>query len=119
MKSKKIPEKFRVWIDAGKRFKLSHAQIQMARELGMNPKKFGKLANHGQEPWKAPLGEYIQRLYQKHFQKAEPDVVRSIEEMVQAERMKQELRKARKRAGTVSDATSKNGANAGLNEPKK
>jgi len=39
-KKKKIPEKLKIWIDARKQFQLSHEQIQMARELGMNPKKF-------------------------------------------------------------------------------
>ena len=38
-----------------KRFNLAHAQIQ-AQEPGMNPKKFGRLANHEQETWKRPLG---------------------------------------------------------------
>jgi hypothetical protein len=52
MVKKKTPEKYQIWIDARKRFHLSDAQIQMARELGMNPKKFGTLANHKQEPWK-------------------------------------------------------------------
>jgi hypothetical protein len=43
-KQGRIPEKYQVWIDVRKRFHLAHAHIQMARELGMNPKKFGKLA---------------------------------------------------------------------------
>jgi len=98
MKEKGVPEKYRVWVEARKRFKLSDAQIQMARELGMNPKKFGSLANNDQEHWKAPLGEFIEELYQKHFRKAAPDVVWSIEEMEKAERTKKELRKARKQA---------------------
>ena len=33
----RIPEDMQRWIDARKRFHLSHAQVQMARELGMNP----------------------------------------------------------------------------------
>ena len=53
-KKKGIPEKFQVWIDVRIRYHLSHAHIQMARELGMNPKKFGKIANEKQEPWKKP-----------------------------------------------------------------
>lgn len=36
------------WIDARKRFHLSHAHVQMARELGTNPKKLG---NKGQRVW--------------------------------------------------------------------
>ena len=58
-KKKHIPKKFRVWIEGRNRHRLSHAQVQMARELGMNPKKLGKLDNHHQEPWKLPLGQFI------------------------------------------------------------
>jgi hypothetical protein len=74
-KKMKIPEKLQVWIDARKKYHLSHAHIQMARELGMNPRKFGKIANHRQEPWKAPLPFFIQDLYYKHFGKRQPDKI--------------------------------------------
>ena len=48
-------DRMQAWIDARKRHGLSHAEVQMARDLGMNPKKLGKLDNHGQAPWKMPL----------------------------------------------------------------
>jgi hypothetical protein len=35
----------------------------MARELGLNPAKLGKLDNADQEPWKAPLPQFIEHLY--------------------------------------------------------
>src|SRR5688572_29295239 len=57
----RITEEMRKWIEARKRFHLSHAQVQMARELGMNPRKLGSLANHKQEPWKAPLPIFIEQ----------------------------------------------------------
>ena len=41
----------------------------MAKELGLNPKKFGKIDNHEQELWKAPLSVFIQELHQKRFKK--------------------------------------------------
>ena len=66
-KKNKIPEKYQRWIDARKHYHLSHAHIQMARELGLNPKKFGGLANTKQEPWKLPWPEFIEELYIKHF----------------------------------------------------
>ena len=47
-----IPQKLRPWIEARRRFSLSHAQIQMARELGLNPKKLSGMTNHKQERWK-------------------------------------------------------------------
>jgi hypothetical protein len=85
--------KLQVWIDARKRHRLSHAQVQMARELGMNPKRLGKKDNHRQEPWKLPLPQFIEHLYFKRFGKERPDVVVSIEEKVRLE----EARKARRR----------------------
>jgi len=49
-KPPRIPQDLQPWIEARKRHHLSHAQVQMARELGMNPRKLGKLDNHKQEP---------------------------------------------------------------------
>lgn len=89
-KKKKIPDKFQSWIDARKKYHLSHAHIQMARELGMNPKKFGGLANHKQEPWKLPLPQFIEKCYSERFGKSRPDSVMSIEERVRILRRKKE-----------------------------
>jgi hypothetical protein len=89
----KIPEKYQRWIEARKRYHLSHTHIQMGRELGLNPKKFGSLANTKQEPWKLPLPEYVEELYFKHFKKNRPDNVRSIERMVKDYRNKKHERK--------------------------
>lgn len=78
-KKRENPDKHRIWIDVRKRYNLSHAHIKMARELGMNPKKFGSLANHKQERWKAPLPEFIEEMYFKRFGRKFPENVRSIE----------------------------------------
>ena len=67
-----IPNRLQPWIDARQRFHLSHAHVQMAFELGLNPKKFGKLANHQQEPWKLALPDFIVKLYFKRFGKTAP-----------------------------------------------
>jgi hypothetical protein len=75
----KLPEKYQKWIDARKRFHLSDVHIQMARELGMNPKKFGKIANYKQQPWKVPLPDFIEEIYFKRFGREKPDVVKSME----------------------------------------
>jgi hypothetical protein len=95
-KQKQLSPKYQVWIDARKRHKLSHAHIQMARELGMNPKKFGKLDNHKQEPWKAPLPIFIEDLYFKRFGRERPENVQSVEQMVKDKKKKQIERKQRK-----------------------
>jgi hypothetical protein len=61
------PPQIQGWVGARKRYHLSHAQVQMARELGLNPRKLGKLANHRQEPWKAPLPQFIEHIYVKRL----------------------------------------------------
>ena len=91
--AKKPSQQMRAWIDARERHRLSRAQVQMARELGMNPSKLGKLDNHDQEPWKMPLRQYIEHLYFKRFGKKRPDAVHSIEEKVRLD----EAKKARRR----------------------
>lgn len=93
----KLSQDLQDWIDARKRFHLSHAQVQMARELGMNPRKLGKLDNHDQEPWKAPLPVYIEQLYRKRFGREQPEHVVSIEDRARAQRAKQAARKERRR----------------------
>lgn len=105
---KKLPPNLQKWVDARKRHKLSHAHIQMARELGLNPKKFGKLDNHRQEPWKDPLPKFIERIYLKRFNKNRPDSVLSIEELArQREQKKEAKRRARenKEGNTPLDAS--------------
>jgi len=47
---KALPPKHQAWVEARRRHRLSHAHVQMARELGMNPKKLGSIDNHDQEP---------------------------------------------------------------------
>jgi hypothetical protein len=81
-----IPPNLERGIDARRKFRLSNEHMQMARELGMNPKKLGKLDNDDQEAWKLPLPEFIGRLYSKRFGKGRPDAVRSIEEMARPSR---------------------------------
>jgi hypothetical protein len=92
------PADLQAWIDARRRHRLSHAQIQMARELGMNPKKLGKVDNHRQEPWKAPLPEFIQHLYRERFGRDTPLDVRPLEERVREAAAMMAARKAEKRA---------------------
>ena len=95
-KKNKIPDKYQIWIDVRKRYHLSDIHIQMARELGMNPKKFGKIANEKQEPWKAPLPFFIEHIYRKHFGRDRPADVKSIEEVFRAKEKKKEERRKKK-----------------------
>ena len=99
MGQKKLTQNVQDWVEARGRFHLSHAHVQMARELGMNPKKLGKLDNHDQEPWKATLPQFIEHLYEMRFGRARPAVVTPIEERARATDARKAVRKeARRRA---------------------
>jgi hypothetical protein len=99
------PEGLKPWVEAKKRHRLSQAHIQMARELGMNARKFGKIDNHRQEPWKAPLPDFIEYLYFKKFGKERPDKVRSFKEMASTQAAKKQARKQAKQAKKAARAS--------------
>lgn len=105
MANDKLDPKLEDWVIARKRHHLSHAHVQMARELGMSPKKLGGKDNHKQEPWKAPLPDFIQTLYEKRFGREWPTDVKSIEEIAKAKSQKKAIRKAAKaeRKKTVAE----------------
>ena len=117
-KKRKPNPKMQEWISARKRHHLSHAQVQMARELGMNPIKLGKLDNHKQESWKMPLREYIEHLYLKRFGKSSPDNITSVEERLRLGQQKKETRRASS-GSTDSHISRKALAHAQLADPKR
>ncbi len=96
--SKALPPKHQAWIEARRRHRLSHAHVQMARELGLNPKKLGSIDNHDQEPWKQPLPQFIEHLYQKHFGRERPEIVLPIEQRARRLAQKKAERRAAKAA---------------------
>ncbi len=55
------------WEVARRRYHLAERHVAMARKLGLNPRKLGSLDNHRQEPWKAPLRQFIEELHAKRF----------------------------------------------------
>ena len=92
-------ERLQQWIDPRQRYHLSHAHVQMARELGLNPTKLGKLDNHPQEQWKLSLRAFVEHLYEKRFGKARPDAVVSVEEQIRLIKLKRAARRAARRLG--------------------
>jgi hypothetical protein len=69
----------------------------MARELGMNPIKLGKIANADQEAWKLPLPLFIEQLYLERFGRPNPEEVLSVEERFQRQEAKKAAKKEAKR----------------------
>lgn len=85
--------KIEKWVVAQKKHRLSDKHVAMARELGMNPDKLGKIDNHKQETWKAPLPQFIENIYFKRFEREEPLVVRSQKDIIADDKAKKEQKK--------------------------
>ncbi len=103
-KPKRIANKFLPWIEARKKHRLTHLQVQMARELGLNPRRMGGYAGSESEPGRLALGEFIESLYRKRFRKARPDVVQTIEQLAESHEEKRAERKTAKLAQPASSS---------------
>src|SRR5215472_18270222 len=56
-----------LWRNAKKVCQLNARQVEMARALGMNPKKLPNLRPSPHQRWKLPVGKFIEACYWKRF----------------------------------------------------
>lgn len=97
------------WMVAQKKHRLSDKHVQMARELGLNPDKLGKIDNHQQETWKAPLPQFIEEIYFKRFKRESPESVKPLAQiMAEQEKKKKEQKKAKDERRKLRDEAAKN-----------
>jgi hypothetical protein len=89
---------------AQKRHHLSDMQVQMARELGFKPDSLCKIDNHKQEPWKTPLPQHIENLYEKRFKREKPEVVKSLKQQLKEDEIKRKAKKKAKDARRAAKA---------------
>ncbi len=59
------------WAEAARRCHLSPADVRMAKELGFKPGGLLKNVPAPQQPWKAPVAEWVRDLYQKRLRRTE------------------------------------------------
>ncbi|MGQ0732830.1 MAG: hypothetical protein ACT4QD_04145 [Acidobacteriota bacterium] len=55
------------WRNARRIGRLNARQVEMARALGMNPRKLPALRPSPQQRWKLPVDEFIEERYWKQF----------------------------------------------------
>ena len=60
-------KKDKLWKEAYRRCRLSVRHIQMAKELGLNPKSLIKNIPSPKERWKLPVRVWIEEMYNKRF----------------------------------------------------
>lgn len=96
------------WVVAQKKHRLSDKHVQMARELGLNPDKLGKIDNHKQEPWKAPLPQFLEEIYFKRFKKETPDEIKPLAQIIKERKIKDEKAKKEKQKRRALQASEGN-----------
>lgn len=58
------------WAEAKKKCRLNLETLQMAKEMGLNPRSLIKNIPNKSEQWKSPVSEWIQEMYEKRKAKA-------------------------------------------------
>ena len=99
--AKQFAVKLQPWFEARRRFKLSNVHIQMARELGMNPKQLGFVDGRDGQT-NVPLPDFIAQCYRQHFGRNGPEQIRSLEEMMEWDKQRRVEKQARKQARAAS-----------------
>lgn len=66
---KKNRQRDECWKRAKQACRLNERQVAMAKQLGMNPRKLPSLIPSKSQPWKAPVGVFIEESYAKRFEK--------------------------------------------------
>ena len=103
------------WVVAQKKHRLSDKHVQMARELGLNPDKLGKIDNHQQETWKAPLPQFIEEIYFKRFKRETPETVKPLKQIIaEQEKKKKEQKKAKDERRKLRDENTDNSINPSI-----
>lgn len=96
-------------MEAQKRHHLTDTQVQMARELGFKPDSLRKIDNHKQEPWKTPLPQHIENLYEKRFKREKPEIVKSLKQQLKDDEIRRAAKKRAKDARRAAKAAEESG----------
>ncbi len=67
MAKKRRQHEEEAWKNAKTMCRLNTRQVEMARALGMNPRKLPTLRPSPHERWKLPVGAFIEECYRKRF----------------------------------------------------
>jgi len=88
MRMRETAAQLELWVKAKRQCALTDAQVQMARELGMNPRHL-TLCSGTPRLTNVPLAKHIEDLYLKRFKKPLPDAVVPLRQLLHDARAKE------------------------------
>jgi hypothetical protein len=98
---KETVEQLQAWVKVRRQCGLSDAHVQMARELGMNPKRLLARPGTAPGPTNVPLAQRIEDRYVRRFSRTIPDPVVPLRQLLHdaraRERTEAHERRRRKR----------------------
>lgn len=105
---KETADQLQLWVRVKRQGALTDAHVQMARELGMNPRRLIESQSKTQGLTQKPLGQCIEGLYFKRFKRPLPDAVAPLRQLLHdaraRERAETHERRGRKRQAEIDHA---------------
>ena len=86
---KETADQLQLWVKVKRQCALTDAHVQMARELGMNPKRLIESEGTTQVLAQLPLSQRIESLYLKRFKKPLPDAVEPLRQLLHDARVRE------------------------------
>jgi hypothetical protein len=80
----KLNNREREWVELRQRYKLSHAEVQMGRELEIVPRSLAKISD---------VAAHLRALYLDRFGRDQPETVLSVEERAKLEQREKAIKK--------------------------
>jgi hypothetical protein len=105
---KETADQLQLWVRVKRQCALTDAHVQMARELGMNPKRLTESQSATQGLTQPSLSQRIENLYLKRFKRPLPDAVAPLRQLLHdaraRERAEAHERRHRKRQAEIDHA---------------
>ena len=89
MGMKETADQLHLWVKVKRQCALTDAHVQMARELGMNPRRLIESESTTQGLTQTPLSRRIEDLYLKRFKKPLPDAVAPLRQLLHETRVRE------------------------------
>lgn len=97
----RIAHKFKPWIALRQIHRLSHAHVQMAREMQMDPRGLHLSVKRDDPLGKLPYEEMIEALYKKQFGRDRPEEIKTVEQMAAEHLAKRQAKKNQKQNAEI------------------
>ena len=99
VKLKETTDELQAWAKAKRQCGLSDAHVQMAREIGINPRRLTARSGTKPGPTRVPLAQRIEDLYLRRFKRTIPDPVVPLRQLLHDAQVRERVEAGERRRG--------------------